>query len=160
MQKVHPVLWFRDEAEEAAALYTSLLPDSRITDVTRFPEGSPGTPGTAMSVSFELGGQAFTALNGAPEGNFTEAVSLYVDCADQAEVDRLWDALAEGGEQSQCGWLKDRFGVSWQIIPSALGELMGDPDPERAARVVRAMLGMSKIDIEQLRRAWAGEIAV
>ncbi|MEZ4554665.1 MAG: VOC family protein [Dehalococcoidia bacterium] len=159
MQKVHPVLWFSDHAEEAAAFYTSLLPNSQITNVARFAEGSPGTPGKAMSVSFELAGQEFTALNGGPESHFTDAVSLYVDCADQAEVDRLWDALTAGGEASQCGWLTDRFGVSWQIIPSVLGELLGDADPERSARVMHAMLGMSKIDIDGLRRAWAADPA-
>lgn len=157
MQKIHPMLWFNTQAEEAAELYTSLFPDSRITEVVRFGEETRGKPGQVMTVAFELAGQRMTALNGGPEFNFTEAISLYVDCADQAEVDRLWDRLVEGGEPSQCGWLKDRFGVSWQIIPSALGELMGDPDPERAARVTQAMLGMSKIDIEGLRRAWAGD---
>lgn len=157
MQKIHPMLWFDTQAEEAAEFYTSLFPDSRITDVTRFGEGSPGTAGTVMTVAFELAGQRFTALNGGPEFHFTEAISLYVDCADQAEVDRLWERLTEGGEPSQCGWLKDRFGVSWQIIPTALGELMGDADPERAGRVLQAMLGMSKIDVAQLQRAWAGE---
>lgn len=157
MQKIHPMLWFNTQAEEAAEFYISLLPNSRITNVARFGDGSPGTPGQVMTVSFELAGQEFTALNGGPEFNFTEAISLYVDCADQDEVDRLWDRLTEGGEPSQCGWLKDRFGVSWQIIPSALGELMGDPDPERAARVTQAMLGMTKIDIEGLKRAWASD---
>jgi len=159
MQKIHPMLWFDTQAEEAAEFYTSLFPDSRITDVTRFGEGSPGTAGTVMTVAFELAGQRFTALNGGPEFHFTEAISLYVDCADQAEVDRLWERLTDGGEPSQCGWLKDRFGVSWQIIPTALGELMGDPDAERAGRVVQAMLGMSKIDVAALQRAWAGEAA-
>lgn len=157
MQKIHPMLWFNTQAEEAAEFYISLLPNSRITNVARFGDGNPGTPGQVMTVSFELAGQEFTALNGGPEFNFTEAISLYVDCADQDEVDRLWDRLTEGGEPSQCGWLKDRFGVSWQIIPSALGELMGDPDPERAARVTQAMLGMTKIDIEGLKRAWASD---
>ncbi|HRC62085.1 MAG TPA: VOC family protein, partial [Dehalococcoidia bacterium] len=146
MQKIHPMLWFNTQAEEAAEFYTSLFPDSRITDVARFGDGSPGTAGTVMTVSFELAGQQLTALNGGPEFNFTEAISLYVDCADQAEVDRLWERLTDGGEPGQCGWLKDRFGVSWQVIPSALGELMGDPDPERTGRVVQAMLQMTKID--------------
>ncbi|MBX7111012.1 MAG: VOC family protein [Dehalococcoidia bacterium] len=157
MQKIHPMLWFNTQAEEAAEFYTSLFPDSRITDVARFGDGSPGTAGTVMTVSFELAGQQLTALNGGPEFNFTEAISLYVDCADQAEVDRLWERLTDGGEPGQCGWLKDRFGVSWQVIPSALGELMGDPDPERAGRVVQAMLQMTKIDVEGLRHAWAGD---
>ncbi|MFN8585283.1 MAG: VOC family protein [Dehalococcoidia bacterium] len=157
MQKIHPMLWFNTQAEEAAEFYTSLFPDSRITDVARFGDGSPGTAGTVMTVSFELAGQQLTALNGGPEFNFTEAISLYVDCADQAEVDRLWERLTDGGEPGQCGWLKDRFGVSWQVIPSALGELMGDPDPERTGRVVQAMLQMTKIDVEGLRHAWAGD---
>jgi len=156
MQKIHPVLWFNAQAEEAAEFYTSLFPDSRITKVARFGEGGPGPAGQVITVSFELEGQEFTALNGGPEFNFTEAISLYVDCADQAEVDRLWERLTEGGEPGQCGWLKDRFGVSWQIIPSAVGELMSDPDPERSGRVTQAMLGMSKIDVEALRRAWEG----
>jgi len=159
-QKVTPYLWFYGQAEEAAALYTSLIPNSRITGITRFPEGMPaefGTAGAVMHVDFELDGQAFTALNGGPAFRFTEAVSFVINCEKQDEVDRLWDALiADGGEPSQCSWLKDKFGLSWQITPTRLMELMTDPDPARALRVTEAMLQMTKIDIAALERAAAG----
>ncbi|MBE1589283.1 VOC family protein [Nonomuraea angiospora] len=150
MQKITTFLWFDDQAEEAAGFYTSLFKDSRVLEVT------PGPTGAAMVVTFELAGQRFIALNGGPEFKFTEAISLYVDCDSQEEVDELWAKLTEGGEESQCGWLKDRYGLSWQIIPRRLQELIGDPDPERAQRAVKAMLGMGKIDVQGLEDAADG----
>jgi predicted 3-demethylubiquinone-9 3-methyltransferase (glyoxalase superfamily) len=153
MQKITPFLWFDDQAEAAAALYTSLFDDSEITEVTRYPEGGPGEAGAVMTVSFRLAGQEFTALNGGPQFPFTEAVSLYVHCADQDEVDRFWSQLTDGGEESQCGWLKDRYGLSWQIVPDRMGELLGDPDPARAQAAMQAMLQMSKIDIKVMEDA-------
>ena len=154
MQKITPFLWFDDQAEEAARFYVSLFEDSKITDVSRYPEGSPGEPGAVMTVSFRLAGQEFTALNGGPQFPFTEAVSFHVRCEDQDEVDRFWSRLTEGGgEESQCGWLKDRFGLSWQIVPDRLGELLADPDPARAQASMQAMLQMSKIDIKVLEDA-------
>jgi len=153
MQKISPFLWFNDQAEEAANFYVSLFDDAAVTNVSRYPEGSPGPAGQVMSVSFRLAGQEFLALNGGPQFPFTEAISLYVHCKDQDEVDRLWAQLTEGGEESQCGWLKDRFGLSWQIIPDRLGELLGDPDPARAQRAMQAMLPMGKIEIKTLEDA-------
>jgi predicted 3-demethylubiquinone-9 3-methyltransferase (glyoxalase superfamily) len=155
MQKIHPYLWFDNQAEEAATFYTSVFKNSKITDVQRYPEAVPERAGTVMVVAFELEGLQFTALNGGPEFTFNESISLYVDCQDQAEVDELWEKLtADGGEPGPCGWLKDRFGVSWQIIPSTLIELMTDPDPEKANRVAQAMLKMHKIDVQALRDAY------
>lgn len=153
MQKITTFLWFDDQAEEAVQHYTSVFPDSRVIDVQRYGEAGPGEAGTVMTVAFELAGQRFTALNGGPEFTFNEAVSLYVDCADQAEVDRYWEKLGEGGEEGPCGWLKDKFGLSWQIIPRALTELLGDPDPARSGRVMKAMLGMRKLDVQALEDA-------
>lgn len=153
MQKITPYLWFDQQAEEAANFYTSIFNNSRIGEVHRYGEGGPMPAGTAMMVTFELEGQRFMALNGGPQFKFTEAISLYVSCATQAEVDLLWEKLGEGGQEQMCGWLKDKFGLSWQIIPTALGELMGDPDPQKAGRVVQAMLQMKKIDIAGLRQA-------
>jgi predicted 3-demethylubiquinone-9 3-methyltransferase (glyoxalase superfamily) len=153
MQKITPFLWFDDQAEEAARFYVSLFEDSEITDVARYPEGAPGEPGAVMTVNFRIAGREFTALNGGPQFRFTEAVSLYVHCEDQDEVDRFWSQLTEGGEESQCGWLKDRYGLSWQIVPGRLGELLGDPDPARAQAAMQAMLQMSKIDIKVLEDA-------
>jgi predicted 3-demethylubiquinone-9 3-methyltransferase (glyoxalase superfamily) len=153
MQKITPFLWFDTEAEEAAAFYTSLFEGSRVGAVSRYGEGSPGEPGRVMTVEFELAGQTYVALNGGPEFPFTEAVSLQVSCEDQAEVDRLWDALTEGGAESQCGWLKDRYGLSWQIVPTRLHELLGDPDPGRSQRAMQAMLGMKKLDVAALEAA-------
>lgn len=150
MQKITPYLWFDTQAEEAAAHYTSIFKNSRIVSVV------PGPEGRAMLVNFELEGQPFVGLNGGPAFHFTEAISFFVDCADQAEVDEMWARLSEGGEESQCGWLKDRYGVSWQIVPKVLAELMGDPDPQKASRVMHAMLGMTKIDIQGLRDAYDG----
>ena len=147
MQKITPFLWFDDEAEDAANFYVSLFEDSEVTNVT------PGPAGQAQWVGFTLAGQEFMALNGGPQNSFTEAVSFFVRCKDQGEVDRLWTQLTDGGEESQCGWLKDRFGLSWQIIPDRLGELLGDPDPGRSQRAMQAMLQMRKIDVQGLEDA-------
>jgi predicted 3-demethylubiquinone-9 3-methyltransferase (glyoxalase superfamily) len=155
MQKITPYLWFKDQAEEAAKFYTSLFMNSKIGEVSRYGEGGPGPAGQAMVVHFTLEGQEFYALNGGPEFSFTEAVSFLVNCESQDEVDYYWTRLTEnGGEESMCGWLKDRFGLSWQIIPSALGRLLGDPDPVKAGRVMQAMLKMRKIVIADLQRAY------
>jgi predicted 3-demethylubiquinone-9 3-methyltransferase (glyoxalase superfamily) len=153
MQKISPFLWFDHQAEEAATYYVSLFDDSEITEVTRYPEGSPGPAGQVMTVSFRIAGQEFTALNGGPEFSFTEAVSFYVHCKDQDEVDRFWSQLTDGGEESQCGWLKDRYGLSWQIVPDRLGELLSDPDPARSQAAMQAMLQMTKIDIKVMEDA-------
>ena len=153
MQKISPFLWFDSQAEEAANFYVSLFDDAEITNVATYPEGTPGPAGQVMTVSFRLAGQEFTALNGGPEFRFTEAVSFYVRCKDQDEVDHFWTQLTEGGEESQCGWLKDRFGLSWQIVPDRLGELLGDPDPARSQAAMQAMLQMSKIEIKTLEDA-------
>jgi predicted 3-demethylubiquinone-9 3-methyltransferase (glyoxalase superfamily) len=155
-QKISTCLWFEDQAEEAATFYTSIFDDSRILDVARYGEGGPGTAGQAITAEFEIEGRRFLALNGGTAANFTEAVSFVVDCADQEEVDRYWTALTDGGAESQCGWLKDRYGVSWQIIPSVLGSLLAGPDPEGSQRAMQAMLGMRKLDIAQLRNAYDG----
>ncbi|HJR96441.1 MAG TPA: VOC family protein [Actinomycetota bacterium] len=154
-QKITPFLWFDTEAEEAASFYVSLFDDSEVVAVARYPDGVPGrNAGDAMTVNFRLAGQGFTALNGGPEFSFTEAISLYVHCTDQEEVDRLWDRLIDGGgEPSQCGWLKDRFGLSWQIVPDRLGELLGDDDPARANAAMQAMLQMQKIEVKALEDA-------
>lgn len=157
MQKITPFLWFENQAEEAAQFYTSIFKNSKITGIARYPEGSPGLAGTVMTVTFVLDGQEFTALNGGPEFNFTEAISFYVHCQDQAEVDYYWEKLTAGGEEVQCGWLKDKYGVSWQIVPTILGELLGDPDPEKAKRVTQVMLQMKKLDIAALQRARQGK---
>jgi predicted 3-demethylubiquinone-9 3-methyltransferase (glyoxalase superfamily) len=153
MKQIVPCLWFDTEGEAAAEFYTSLFPDSRILDVAHYGEGGMRPAGTVMTVSFELNGQEFLALNGGPEFTFSEAVSFQVFCEDQEEVDRYWTALCEGGEEGPCGWLKDRFGLSWQIVPTRLMELLGDPDPGRAQRAMQAMLGMKKIQIAELERA-------
>jgi predicted 3-demethylubiquinone-9 3-methyltransferase (glyoxalase superfamily) len=155
MQKITPCLWFDTEGEEAATFYTSVFPNSRIVEVARYGSAGPRTEGTVMTVSFELDGQTFTALNGGPDFTFNEAISLEVSCEDQEEVDRLWSTLSEGGEEGPCGWLKDRYGVSWQIIPRALPELLADPDREKSQRVMAAMLKMRKIEIDELERAAA-----
>lgn len=155
---VSPFLWFDSEAAQAAALYVSLIPNSRITHTREYPEGAPGyEAGSVMGVSFELDGLPVQALNGGPQFRLSEAFSFYVSVPTQEEIDRLWDALiADGGEPSQCGWLKDRFGVSWQIVPPVLEELLQDPDPARAQRTLHAMLGMQKLDIAALRAAADG----
>jgi predicted 3-demethylubiquinone-9 3-methyltransferase (glyoxalase superfamily) len=154
MQKIRAFLWFDDKAEEAARFYVSLFPDSRLVSLDGIGEGEPGPGGRISSVSFILAGQEFIALNGGPVFSFNPAISLFVDCADQAEVDRLWEGLSEGGEKGRCGWLKDRYGLSWQIVPSVLGELLHGPDPAASKRAMEAMLQMNKLDIEGLRLAY------
>ncbi len=156
MPKITPCLWFDTQADEAAGFYTSVFPNSRIVDVTRYGEAGPRAVGTVMTVTFELDGQRFVALNGGPEFTFSEAISFQVDCRTQDEVDAFWTKLSEGGEEGPCGWLKDRYGVSWQIVPARLPELLTDPDTEKAQRVMRAMLTMKKIEIDALERAAAG----
>lgn len=153
-KKITTFLTFDGQAEEAAAFYTSIFDDSRILSTNRYGAGGPGPEGTLMSATFQLAGQEFVALNGGPSFSFSQGISLFVDCETQEEVDELWETLSEGGEPGPCGWLTDRFGVSWQIIPRALGELLGDKDSEKAGRVMQAMLQMSKIDIAGLRRAY------
>jgi predicted 3-demethylubiquinone-9 3-methyltransferase (glyoxalase superfamily) len=148
MKKITPFLWFDDQAEEAMNFYVSIFKNSKILSV------SPGPNGKAFTVSAELDGQEITALNAGPEFKFTEAISFFVNCENQAEVDELWEKLTAGGEESQCGWLKDKYGLSWQIVPTALGRLLGDPDPVKAQRVMQAMLKMRKIDIAGLQRAY------
>lgn len=157
MSKISPCLWFDGEAEEAASFYVSLLPNSRVERVQKNVMDSPaGKAGTVLVVDFTLAGQRFMALNGGTRFEYTHAISFKVDCADQAEVDRLWDALSDGGEVERCGWLKDRYGVSWQIVPTVLPELLGDPDAAKAQRVMQAMLQMIKLDIAGLKRAYEG----
>jgi predicted 3-demethylubiquinone-9 3-methyltransferase (glyoxalase superfamily) len=155
MPKTTPWLWFDTEAENAAEFYVSVFPNSRILDVSRYGAAGPRPEGMVMTVSFELDGQQYGALNGGPDSEFNEAVSFLVDCEDQAEVDHYWNALSDGGEEGPCGWLKDRFGLSWQIIPKALPRLLGDPDREKAQRVMEAMLKMGKIEVAELERAAA-----
>lgn len=156
MQKISPFLWFDDQAEEAASYYVSIFKNSSILAVSRYGEGAPRPAGTAMSVSFVLDGLEMQALNGGPEYSFTEAISLYVTAETQEEIDELWEKLTSGGEPGRCGWLKDRYGLSWQVIPPTLGELLGDPDPDKASRVLQAMFTMGKIDISALRAAHEG----
>jgi predicted 3-demethylubiquinone-9 3-methyltransferase (glyoxalase superfamily) len=152
-QKIVPSLWFDTEAEEAANFYVELFDDARIVSVAHYTEAGPRPAGTVMTVEFELNGQRFVGINGGPQFKFDEAVSFQVSCEDQDEVDYFWSRLSEGGEESQCGWLKDRFGLSWQVVPTGMEELFSDPDPERARRAMEAMLGMRKIDIAEIRRA-------
>jgi predicted 3-demethylubiquinone-9 3-methyltransferase (glyoxalase superfamily) len=153
MQKITPFLWFDGRAEEAMNFYTSIFKNSKVGRVSRYGEGGPGPKGAVMSASFQLEGQEFMALNGGPMYTFSPAISFFVSCQTQAEVDDLWEKLSAGGEKSRCGWLKDKFGVSWQIIPSVLGELLGDKDPAKSRHVLEAMLKMTKLDIEALRQA-------
>jgi predicted 3-demethylubiquinone-9 3-methyltransferase (glyoxalase superfamily) len=155
MSKVTPWLWFDTEAEEAANYYTSVFPNSRITEVTHYGSAGPREEGMVLTVAFELDGQKLVALNGGPDFTFTEAISLEVACKDQEEVDRYWRTLSEGGEEGPCGWLKDKYGLSWQIVPTRLIELLGDPDREKSQRVMAAMLKMGKIEIDELERAAA-----
>jgi predicted 3-demethylubiquinone-9 3-methyltransferase (glyoxalase superfamily) len=154
MSRIRPCLWFGTQAEEAATYYTSVFPHSKITDIQRYGEVGPAEAGSVVVVEFELDGQGFLALNGSPGIPFTEAVSLYFECRAQDEVDELWAALTDGGEESQCGWLKDRYGVSWQIVPKVLNELLTDPDPAKASAVMQAMLKMRKIETQVLRDAY------
>jgi predicted 3-demethylubiquinone-9 3-methyltransferase (glyoxalase superfamily) len=157
MQKITPFLWFDEEAEEAMNFYTSVFEDSKVIGVSRYGEAFPGKAGTVMIATFEIEGQRFTALNGGPRFKFTEAISFVVDCETQEEVDYLWESLtAGGGEESMCGWLRDKYGLSWQVVPRILGELMEDEDREKAKRVTEAMLGMRKIEIAELQRAYEG----
>ncbi|HZD15146.1 MAG TPA: VOC family protein [Pseudonocardiaceae bacterium] len=153
MQKITPWLWFDTQGEEAANFYITVFENSRILDVARYGVAGPGPDGAVMTVTFELDGQKLVALNGGPHFTFNEAISFQVSCETQDEVDYLWSKLSQGGEEGPCGWLKDKYGVSWQIVPTALAELIGDPDPEKAQQAMKAMLGMRKIDIEALRRA-------
>lgn len=156
MPRIITNLWFDTQALEAAEYYCSIFPDSEITRVAHYTDAGPGVPGTVVTVDFLLDGTPFTGINGGPYFTFTEAVSLLVDCADQAEVDHYWDALSADGETGQCGWLKDRYGLSWQVCPDALGDLLADPDPARASRAFEAMLAMTKIDIDAIAAAADG----
>ena len=156
MQKLTPCLWFDTQAEEAAEFYTSIFKESEITSVTHYGEAGPREPGMVMTVAFKLQGQQFTAINGGPDLKFTEAISLLVNCESQDEVDEYWEKLTHGGEEGPCGWLKDKYGLSWQVVPTGMDELFADPDPAKAERAMRAMLGMKKIDVEALRSAAEG----
>lgn len=155
MQRIVTNLWFDTQAEEAANFYVSLFPNSRIVDIMRYTEAGPGIPGTVVTVTFELDGQTYTGINGGPDFKFTEAISLLVNCADQAEVDRLWYALtADGGEESMCGWLKDKYGLSWQIVPTALEAMLNDSNRAKAKAATEAMLKMQKLDLALLQAAY------
>jgi len=154
MQKITPFLWFDDKAEEAMNFYLSIFKNSKRGRISRYGEAGPGPKGAVMVVTFQLDGQEFMALNGGPHFKFTEAISLLVNCETQDEVDALWEKLSEGGAKGQCGWLKDKYGLSWQIVPTALGEMMSDPDPEKSKRVMNAMLQMKKLDINILKQAY------
>ena len=156
MQKVTPCLWFDDQAEEAANFYVSIFKNAKILKRTYYGEAGPGPKGSVLTVVFELDGQELIALNGGPHLKFTEAISLSVDCKTQDEVDTFWDKLSAGGQQGQCGWLKDKYGLSWQIVPSVLPEMLGDPDPVKSKRVMEAMLKMKKLDIHVLENAYEG----
>ena len=157
MQKITPFLWFDGEAEDAANLYTSIFENSQILSVMRFGEAGPGQEGAVMSVTFELEGQEFIALNGGPQFKFTEAISFMVKCETQEEIDNYWEKLSEGGEKQGPGWLKDKYGLSWQIVPSTLDGLLNDPDPNKSQRVMQVMMQMNKLDIEKLKQAYKGE---
>jgi predicted 3-demethylubiquinone-9 3-methyltransferase (glyoxalase superfamily) len=154
MQKITPFLWFNNNAEEAANFYTSIFKNSKIGDISRCGDVGPGPKGTVLSITFELEGQKFMALNGGPHFSFTPAISLFVNCETQQEVDEFWEKLSEGGQKEKCGWLRDKFGLSWQIIPAALMKLMSDPDPKKANQVMKAMLEMDKIDVQRLEQAY------
>jgi predicted 3-demethylubiquinone-9 3-methyltransferase (glyoxalase superfamily) len=156
MPQITPNLWFDTQSEEAAEFYVSVFPNSKITNVSYYGEAGPRPAGTVLTVVFVLDGQEFTAINGGPEFTFDEAVSFLINCADQEEVDYYWDKLSEGGEESQCGWLKDKYGLSWQVVPAAMDELFTDPDPARADRAMKAMLGMRKLDVAALQAAADG----
>ena len=154
MQKITPFLWFDSNAEEAMNFYVSIFKNSKVLKVTRYGEAGPGPKGTVMTATFQLEGQQYVALNGGPQFTFTPAISFCVNCETQQEVDELWEKLSAGGEKGRCGWLKDKYGLSWQIVPSALGEMLHDKDPEKSKRVMQAMLQMSKIDIQKLKQAY------
>ena len=156
MQKITPFLWFDNNAEEAVNFYASIFKDAKILEVVRYGEAGPGPEGTAMTVSFELFGQEFIALNGGPHFKFNEAISFSVNCETQEEVDEFWEKLTDGGTESRCGWLKDKYGLSWQVNPSILGKMLNDKDPQKTKRVMEAMLQMDKIDIPTLQRAYEG----
>ena len=156
MQKITPFLWFDNNAEEAMNFYTSIFKNSKVLTVSRYGEAGPGPAGSVMTAEFELEGQEFVALNGGPRFQFTEAVSFVVNCETQEEVDYFWEKLSEGGQKSRCGWLKDKFGLWWQVVPVILAELMNDKDPEKSRRVMQSMLTMDKIEIEPLKRAHEG----
>ena len=153
MQKITPFLWFDHQAEEAMNFYVSIFRNSNVGNVARYGDAGPGPKGQVMTASFELDGQDFVALNGGPQNNFTEAISFLVNCESQEEVDRFWNALSAGGQTSRCGWLKDKYGVSWQIVPTVLSKLLSDKDPQKSGRVMQAMLQMDKIDIKKLEEA-------
>lgn len=157
MQKITPFLWFDGKAEEAMNFYTSIFKNSKIGSISHYGEEGPGPKGTVMSATFQLEGREFIALNGGPQFTFSPAISFFVNCETQEEVDELWEKLSEGGEKIRCGWLRDKFGLSWQIIPTALGEMLQDEDPEKSSRVMQAMLQMDKIEIKDLKRAYAGQ---
>ena len=154
MQKITPFLWFDGKAEEAANFYTSIFKSSKMKNVVRYGEAGPGPKGTVMSATFELEGQDFIALNGGPHFTFSPAISFFVNCETQQEVDDLWEKLSKGGEKQQCGWLRDKYGVSWQIIPTGLGQMLHDKDAKKSNRVMKAMLQMKKIDIKALKQAY------
>ena len=154
MQKITTFLWFDGKAEEAMRFYVSIFKNSKVGSITRYGDAGPGPKGTVMVVTFQLDGQEFIALNGGPQFTFSPAISLVVNCETQGEVDAFWEKLSEGGEKLQCGWLKDKYGLSWQIVPTVLGEMMQDKDAERSQRVMKAMLQMNKIDIERLKQAY------
>jgi predicted 3-demethylubiquinone-9 3-methyltransferase (glyoxalase superfamily) len=156
MQKITPFLWFDSNAEEAVNFYVSIFKDSRVLSITRYGEGGPGPAGTVLTIAFLLQGQEFIALNGGPHFKFTEAISFSVNCETQEEVDAYWEKLSAGGEEGRCGWLKDKFGLSWQINPIVLGQMLQDKDPEKANRVMQSMLTMDKIDIATLKKAYDG----
>jgi predicted 3-demethylubiquinone-9 3-methyltransferase (glyoxalase superfamily) len=154
VQKITPFLWFDHQAEEAARFYTSIFPNSRIAKVARYGEAGPGPAGSVMTVEFQLEGQSFVALNGGPHFKFTEAISFVVNCSTQDEVDFYWEKLSADGGEAPCGWIKDKFGLSWQIVPTRLSELLSDPDPQKSQRVMKAMLTMKKLDIRALEQAY------
>lgn len=153
MPTITPTLWFDTQGKEAADFYVSIFPNSEIRNVSYYGDAGPGAAGSVLTVDFALDGQAFQALNGGPAFTFSEAISLSISCADQQEVDYYWSKLSAGGEEGQCGWLKDRYGLSWQVVPAAIGEVLGDPDPGRAERAMRAMMGMKKLDLAAMRAA-------
>jgi predicted 3-demethylubiquinone-9 3-methyltransferase (glyoxalase superfamily) len=157
MQKITPFLWFDNQAEEAANFYVSIFKNSKILSISRYGEAGPGPKGGAMTVVFQLDGEEFIALNGGPLFKFTEAISFVVNCETQQEVDEFWEKLSQDGEESRCGWLKDKYGLSWQIVPTVLGKMMNDPDPQKSKRVMEAMLKMKKIVIDDLKRAYEGK---